>query len=122
MTVDSLPELTEDTVRDILADRLDDDIVNALVWRSLGFVYDPERQQWDSSRALAPWTDSEEPPNFIGSRPATVKLTRATPPAHKQLLKEQLGFAGYRVDELTPRKTRRATAANWLLHAIVAIR
>ncbi|MCY7274705.1 MAG: DUF1823 family protein, partial [Phormidesmis sp. CAN_BIN44] len=29
--------------------------------------------------------------------------------------KEKLGFAGYKVDELTPRKTRRATIANWLL-------
>jgi hypothetical protein len=34
---------------------------------------------------------------------------------HKQLLKERLGFAGYRIGELYPRRTRRATAVNWLL-------
>lgn len=54
-------------------------------------------------------------PDFIGSRPAIVKLTRSIPPAHKQLLKEQLGFAGYEIKELNPRRTRRATAVNWLL-------
>ena len=34
---------------------------------------------------------------------------------HKQLLKQQLNFAGYRIGELYPRRTRRATAVNWLL-------
>ncbi|MEO1132774.1 MAG: DUF1823 family protein [Cyanobacteria bacterium J06639_1] len=118
MNPEALPDLCEDTVRAILDDRLDDETVNAMVWRTLGFAYDAERQHWDSSGAIAPWTDDEAPPNFIGSRPATVKLTRSTPKAHKQLLKEQLGFAGYRVNDLTPRKTRRATAANWLLHVL----
>ncbi len=54
-------------------------------------------------------------PDFIASRPATVKLTRSIPPENKQLLKEKLGFAGYKVGELVPRLTRRATIANWLL-------
>lgn len=56
-----------------------------------------------------------DPPDFIDSRPATVKLTRSIPPQNKQLLKEQLGFAGYKLGEFGPRQTRRATAANWLL-------
>ncbi|HAJ62505.1 MAG TPA: DUF1823 domain-containing protein, partial [Cyanobacteria bacterium UBA8543] len=56
-----------------------------------------------------------EPPNFIESRPATVKLTRSIPQPNKQLLKEQLGFKGYKIGEFSPRQTRRATAANWLL-------
>ena len=42
-------------------------------------------------------------------------LTRSIQGAHKQLLKQQLGFAGYRIGELYPRRTRRATAVNWLL-------
>jgi hypothetical protein len=49
------------------------------------------------------------------SRRATVKLTRSIPKSNKQLLKEQLGFEGYKVGELVPRLTRRATMANWLL-------
>jgi hypothetical protein len=44
-----------------------------------------------------------------------VKLTRSIPPENKQLLKEQLGFKGYKLGEFGPRQTRRATAANWLL-------
>lgn len=59
--------------------------------------------------------DYPTPPNFVESRPATVKLTRSIPKEHKQLLKEELGFAGYKIDELIPRKTRRATMVNWLL-------
>ncbi len=44
-----------------------------------------------------------------------MKLTRSIPPENKQLLKTQLGFEGYTVSELIPRKTRRATMVNWLL-------
>jgi hypothetical protein len=42
-------------------------------------------------------------------------LTRSIPAAHKQLLKQELGFKGYQVGELVPRRTRRATAVSWLL-------
>ena len=34
---------------------------------------------------------------------------------NKQLLKEKLGFKGYKIGEFGPKQTRRATAANWLL-------
>jgi hypothetical protein len=51
----------------------------------------------------------------IAERPASVALTRSVPAAHKQRLKRQLGFAGYRIGALYPRRTRRATAVNWLL-------
>ena len=37
------------------------------------------------------------------------------PAEDKQLLKEQLGFTGYKVGELNPTLTRRATAVSWLL-------
>ncbi|MEM6591453.1 MAG: DUF1823 family protein, partial [Cyanobacteria bacterium P01_C01_bin.73] len=64
----------------------------------------------------ADWAEKyPEPPNFIDSRPATVQLTRSIPKENKQLLKEQLGFKGYSVDQLVPRLTRRATLTNWLL-------
>ena len=56
-----------------------------------------------------------QPPDFVGSRPATVTLTRSIPPEDKQLLKEELGFKGYKVGELNPTLTRRATAVSWLL-------
>ena len=44
-----------------------------------------------------------------------MKLTRSIPVPNKQLLKEYLGFKGYKIGEFNPRDTRRATMANWLL-------
>lgn len=112
----NLPPLTTDTVWDILNDKLDDAIANQLVWDCLGYRYDETNGQWDTTQVASEWREAyPEPPNFIESRPATVKLTRSIPAENKQLLKEQLGFEGYKVGELVPRLTRRATMANWLL-------
>ncbi|MEB3291335.1 MAG: DUF1823 family protein [Leptolyngbya sp.] len=109
-----LPELTNDTLWAIINDELDDDIVNRLVWHYLG--YRPTQEGWDTAAVDPAWVDKyPEPPNFIESRPATVHLTRSIPAEYKQLLKEELGFKGYTVDQLVPRLTRRATMTNWLL-------
>ncbi len=114
--VASLPPLTSETLWQILNDQIEDATVNQLLWHCLGYRYDPAKQTWQCDGVPPEWaTAYPEPPDFIGSRPAIVKLTRSIPPAHKQLLKEQLGFEGYRIHELTPRRTRRATAVNWLL-------
>jgi hypothetical protein len=110
-----LPDLTPSTFSAILDETLPDERVNALVWHSLGYRQQDDGK-WDVSAVSDTWRqDYPEPPNFIESRPATVKLTRSIPESDKQLLKEQLGFQGYQIAELTPRRTRRATAANWLL-------
>ncbi|MCU0523846.1 MAG: DUF1823 family protein [Elainella sp. Prado103] len=110
-----LPPLTDQTFRDILDDTIDDDTANQLVWQCLGYRYDPTTG-WNVEAVSPDWRqDYPEPPNFIESRPATVKLTRSIPKENKQLLKTELGFEGYKVDELIPRKTRRATIVNWLL-------
>lgn len=112
----TLPALTDDTLWAIVRDEIDDDTANQLVWWGLGYRYDAETGQWDAANVAPEWReDYPAPPNFIESRPATVKLTRSIPPEDKQLLKEELGFEGYKVNELVPRKTRRATMANWLL-------
>jgi len=111
-----LPPLTIDTIWAILNDTLDDTTTNSLVWQSLGYRFDATLCRWDSSAVASAWRDIyPEPPDFIASRPATVKLTRTIPKENKQLLKESFGFEGYKVNELVPRKTRRATIANWLL-------
>jgi hypothetical protein len=111
-----LPPLTSETCWAILNDELDDATANALVWDCLGYAWDSSAQQWDNSQVDPEWRETyPEPPNFIESRPATVQLTRSIPKPDKQLLKEQLGFPGYKIDELVPRKTRRATMVNWLL-------
>lgn len=111
-----LPPLTSDTLWAILNDELDDATANQLVWQRLGYRLDPATQIWDASDVGEDWREAYPvPPDFIESRPATVKLTRSIPPENKQLLKSVLGFAGYKVGELVPRRTRRATLVNWLL-------
>jgi len=112
----NLPPLNTETIWAILNEEIDDAIVNKLVWHYLGYRYDETTGQWDTSKVLPEWRNEyPEPPNFIENRPPTVKLTRSISAENKQLLKEQLGFKGYKIGEFGPRQTRRATAANWLL-------
>ena len=112
----NLPSLNTETIWAILNDKIGDAIVNQLVWHYLGYRYDSSIAKWDNSEVTSEWRDDyPEPPDFIDSRPATVKLTRAIPKDNKQILKEKLGFKGYKIGEFGPRQTRRATAANWLL-------
>lgn len=111
-----LPPLNEKTIWAILDDEIDDNTVNKLVWYYLGYNYDRQTETWDTTKVSVDWREEyPNPPDFLESRPATVKLTRSIPPENKQLLKEQLDFKGYKIGEFTPRHTRRATIANWLL-------
>jgi hypothetical protein len=112
---DSFP-LSRTLLEAVLADRVSDRFVCELIWPRLGYVPDGSGT-WSAGPAVdAAW---REPfpiePQFIAERPPSVALTRSIAKQHKQLLKEQLGFAGYRIGELYPRRTRRATAVNWLL-------
>lgn len=114
-----LPPLNTETIWSILNEELEDDIVNQLVWHYLGYRQNSQTNHWDTAAVATDWvSDYPEPPDFIESRPATVKLTRSINKENKQLLKEYLGFKGYKINELNPRRTRRATAANWLLSVI----
>ncbi len=112
----NLPPLNTDTIWAILNEELDDATVNKLLWHYLGYRYDSSTGQWDNSQVVPEWQNEyPQPPDFIDSRPATVKLTRSIPTENKQSLKQKLGFKGYKIGEFGPRQTRRATAANWLL-------
>ena len=112
----NLPALNTDTIWSILKEEIDDTTVNQLVGYYLGYRYDELNQSWDTSQVDSDWREQyPEPPDFIANRPPTVKLTRSIPKENKQLLKEKLGFKGYKLGEFGPRQTRRATAANWLL-------
>jgi len=115
-TTPQLPPLTTETIWGILNETIDDAIVNQLVWHHLGYRYDATQKTWDSHKVDPDWSSEyPDPPDFIASRPATVKLTRSIPKENKQLLKEKLGFKGYKIGEFGPRQTRRATMANWLM-------
>lgn len=113
----NLPPLTDETFWAIMNGEIPDETVNALVWHCLGYRQDETTGQWDNSGVAPEWLETypNEPPDFIGSRPATIKLTRSIPKPNKQLLQGEFGFKGYKISELTPTKTRRATAVNWLL-------
>ncbi|MBW4645701.1 MAG: DUF1823 family protein [Goleter apudmare HA4340-LM2] len=111
----NLPPLNTDTIWAILHEKIDDVTVNQLVWYYLGYRYDSATGEWNINEVAPVWRDEyPQPPDFIESRPATVKLTRSIPQENKQILKEKLGFKGYKIGEFGPRQTRRATAANWL--------
>ena len=112
----NLPPLNTDTIWAILNEELNDETVNQLVWYYLGYRFDEAKQNWNTNETVDDWAEKyPEPPDFIENRPPTVKLTRSIPKENKQLLKEKLGFKGYKLGEFGPRQTRRATMASWLL-------
>ncbi len=105
----------------VLADRTSDRFVCELIWPRLGYAPDGCGTWSAGPAADASWRESFPiEPQVIAERPPAVALTRSIAKEHKQLLKQQLGFAGYRIGELYPRRTRRASAVNWLLAHLAA--
>ena len=102
----------------VLEDKVSDLFVCELVWERLFYSREESTNCWFRS-SFTPFYWSEkfvEAPQIISERKASVHLTRSIPKNHKQGLKEILDFKGYKIDELYPRKTRRATAVNWLIY------
>lgn len=108
--------LSRELLEAVLEDRTNDRFVCELIWPRLGYEQNGSGT-WSAGPATgAGWRESFPiEPQFIAERPPAVALTRSIAKAHKQLLKQQLGFGGYTIGELYPRRTRRATAVNWLL-------
>jgi Domain of unknown function (DUF1823) len=112
----NLPPLNTEIIWSILNETIDDATVNQLVWYYLGYRYNDAVNKWVATDDCGDWRlEYPEAPDFFESRPAAMKLTRSIPQENKQLLKEKLGFKGYKIGEFGPKQTRRATAANWLL-------
>ena len=102
----------------VLNDNVTDVFVCELIWERLFYSKEKISNNWISS-ALTPTYWSErfaEAPQIISERIASVYLTRSIPKDHKQGLKNFLNFKGYKINELYPRRTRRATAVNWLIY------
>ena len=102
----------------VLEDKVSDVFVCQLVWERLYYRQKPNMNEWLNSE-LTPtfWSERfEKAPQIISERPASVHLTRSIPKEHKQGLKNFLNFKGYKINELYPRRTRRATAVNWLIY------
>ena len=101
----------------VLEDKVSDVFVCELVWERLFYMRELSMNAWFPS-ALTPTYWSEhfaEAPQIISERLASVHLTRSIPKDNKQGLKNFLNFKGYKINELYPRRTRRATAVNWLI-------
>jgi hypothetical protein len=106
--------------------------VNTLVWKCLGYRFDPDKEEWTPKEVFPKWKERfPTPPDLIGMQRVYSKevdgpslknnqhLVRSIPADNKQSLKQHLkplGFTGYKVSELTPNLTRRAQCSNWLLY------
>ena len=102
----------------ILEDKVSDVFVCELVWERLFYTRETTLNNWVAS-SLTPtyWSEKfEKAPQIISERIPSVHLTRSIPKEDKQGLKNFLNFKGYKINELYPRRTRRATAVNWLIY------
>ena len=102
----------------IISDQVTDLFLCELVWERLFYVKNIASNDWISSQDTPNyWSDKFfNAPKIISERPASVHLTRSIPKDNKQGLKNILNFSGYKINDLYPRRTRRAVAANWLIY------
>jgi hypothetical protein len=131
----SMPPLDAKMLLQIVRGESSDATVNEVLRPMLGWVYNTASGTWEDDLVPPEWKDDypSGPPDFIGSasdyspekdRPvkkAVQKLTRSIPSEYKQISREVLspmGFAGWKINELTPNRTRRATAVNWILYYV----
>ena len=95
----------------ILDDQVSDVFVCELIWERLFYI-----KEKFSKYTPSYWSEKyNKAPQIISERVASIHLTRSIPKEHKQGLKNILDFKGYKINELYPRRTRRATAVNWLI-------
>jgi len=101
----------------ILDDQISDVFVCELIWERLFYIKETSMDDWICSECTPPYWSAKynKAPQIISDRGASIHLTRSIPKDHKQDLKKFLDFKGYKIQELYPRKTRRATAVNWLI-------
>ena len=109
--------LSKKLLYSILDDQVSDVFVCELIWERLFYIYEKSVEAWISSE-FTPlyWSEKyNKAPQIISERGPSIHLTRSIPKDHKQGLKRILNFKGYSINELYPRRTRRATAVNWLI-------
>ncbi len=110
--------LSRKLLNEILSDRISDRFVSQLVWERLGYQKKDDANDVFYAGINTPlyWSQKfKKAPEVIVKRAASIHLTRSIPKDYKQALKKYLNFRGYQIGELYPRRTRRATAVNWLI-------
>ena len=105
----------------ILDDQVSDVFVCELIWERLFYFKKTSSEDWMFSEYTPIYWSQKynKAPEIISERAASIHLTRSIPKNHKQGLKKILDFKGYKINELYPRRTRRATAVNWLIFWII---
>ena len=109
--------LSKKLLYSILDDQVSDVFVCELIWERLFYIKRKSFEDWISSEDTPSyWSEKYiKAPQIISERVASIHLTRSIPKNYKQGLKTILDFKGYKINELYPRRTRRATAVNWLI-------
>ena len=102
----------------ILDDQVSDIFVCEMIWERLFYIKQPSTNKWIAGlNTPSYWSEKFNiAPQIISDRSASIHLTRSIDKLHKQDLKKFLDFKGYKINELYPRRTRRATAVNWLIY------
>jgi len=110
--------ISKDLLLFVLEDKVSDVFVCELVWERLFYIKEITINDWVPTPLTSSyWSEKfEKAPQIISERLASVYLTRSIPKEYKQGLKNYLNFKGYKINELYPRRTRRATAVNWLIY------
>ncbi|KAG5177051.1 hypothetical protein JKP88DRAFT_189458 [Tribonema minus] len=125
-------ELTSENLIKIICERSSDEETNWLAWKCLGYRCSAATGEWTADEVFPGWKSKyPQPPDLIGvtrvyskevdgpTMKANQALVRAIPLEHKQSLKTHmtpLGFTGFKLDELTPNRTRRAQVLNFILY------
>ena len=129
----SLEELADTNIVKIVNLECSDTQCNQLCWKCLGYEYDPNTPELFklSNKVFPKWAAKYPvPPDVIGVtrkysdqavdrlvRDANMDLMRSVPRDFKGGVKslKSVGFKLYKLNELTPNKTRRAQLTTWLI-------
>jgi len=124
-------DLLDSNLVKIVTEEASDADVNVLVWKCLGYRYNEESLAWSPTDVFPKWAVKFPlPPDLIGVtrrydpetdrhvRNASMDLMRSIPRDFKGGVRSltSVGWKGYKLSELTPNKTRRAQAVNWLIY------
>lgn len=106
---------------------------NDLFWNCLGYRYDAETQTYDNGKVFPKWRGKyPNPPDVIGVtrnyadvsidkpvRDASMNMMRGIPRGYSGSGVKRLtesGWTLWKLNQLTPNKTRRAQLCNWLIY------
>lgn len=124
-------ELSDENLVKIVLLEATDIQCNEMAWKCLGYEFGVETQQWEAIRVFPKWKSKyPSPPDLIGVtrtyadvaidrpvRDASMNLMRTVPRDYKGGVKNlaHVGFKGWKLNQLTPNKTRRAQLCNWII-------